>query len=196
MTDASLATPFADPVDDCQRSFRAVLRAMSRPGTVEALDAAGAPPPLGGAAWALCLTLADLETPVWAAPEVDSPALRRSLSFHCGCPLAAEPGNAAFVLADGATLPALDRLAVGTDESPERGATLIAQVAGFGGGRTLTLSGPGIRTTATLSVEGLDPALLPALADNRRLFPSGFDVVFAAPGAVAALPRTTLVEEA
>lgn len=191
----ALASPFTEPVDDAQQAFRAVLQATARPGLVQSLHAPEAPAPLHAATWAVCLTLMDLDTPVWLAPELASGAVRESLAFHSGCPLMDRPGEAAFVLTQGTALPALDTVAIGSDEAPDAGATVIAQVDALGSGTPLRLAGPGIQDTATLAVQGADPALWSALTANRRLFPSGFDVLLAAPQQVAALPRTVRIQE-
>ena len=57
-----------------------------------------------------------------------APTAETWLRFHAGCPIAAAPANAAFVLACG-TPPALAGLAQGTEEEPHRSATLVIQVA-------------------------------------------------------------------
>jgi len=184
---------FADPVLDAQRTFRAVLDSMARPGTVHRLTGAPAgPAPLDPATLAVCLTLIDLDTPLWvdaaAAPALDH------LRFHCGCPTA-RPDAAAFALiADGGALPALDAFPVGLPEYPDRSATLIVQVSGLTPGRGRRLRGPGIDGTAHLDIAGLDERFWPAWRDNLALFPLGFDAVFTAGDRVAALPRTTRVE--
>src|SRR5262249_47049874 len=58
---------------------------------------------------------------------------------------------------------------------------------------TLLLEGPGIRTTATLAVSSLPESFLADWQDNRARFPRGVDIVLAAPGVVACLPRTVKI---
>ncbi len=188
-----LGPGFADPVLDAQRTFRAVLDAMARPGTVHRLAGAPhGPAPLAAATVAVCLTLVDLDTPVWADAAA-APALDY-LRFHCGCP-AAGPDSAAFALiADARALPALDMVPVGLPEYPDRSATLIIQVAGLTPGQGRRLTGPGVDGAARLAIAGLDERFWPAWADNLALFPLGFDVIFTSGDQVAALPRTTRVE--
>ena len=65
----SLEAGFADPVHDAQRSFRAVLDAMSRPGRIAQITGVTAPGPLGAAAGAVLLTLVDHETRLWLDPD-------------------------------------------------------------------------------------------------------------------------------
>jgi alpha-D-ribose 1-methylphosphonate 5-triphosphate synthase subunit PhnH len=64
------AFAFADPVFESQATFRSVLHAMASPGQiVDAGEALAPPAPLGRAAAAALLTLADFETPLWIAPS-------------------------------------------------------------------------------------------------------------------------------
>lgn len=187
----TLAAGFADPVLDAQRCFRAVLEAMSRPGRVQRVAALPeTPAPLDTAAAAVLLALADADTPVWL--DAGS-AAEAWLRFHAGCPITAAPAEAAFALACGAP-PPLRALAQGTEEEPQRSATLILQVAALEEGAGWHLAGPGIEREHRLLVEGL-PADFPAQwAANRALFPRGVDVILCAGDRLAALPRTTALE--
>ncbi|MBV1798446.1 phosphonate C-P lyase system protein PhnH [Siccirubricoccus sp. G192] len=187
-----LAAGFADPVLEAQHCFRALLEAMSRPGRVQRLAGALAPPaPLNLAAAAALLTLADADTPVWTDAGADAEAWLR---FHAGCPLVAEPGAAALLLACGAP-PSPPALEAGTEEEPHRAATLILQVTALEEGTGWRLSGPGIEVAHRLRVAGLPADFLVAWATNRARFPCGVDVVLCAGERLAALPRTVLIEE-
>ena len=193
MRAAALSPGLSDPVAEAQGCFRALLDAMSRPGVVRRVPAEPRPPvPLFPAAAAVLLTLADAATPVWTDAGSDAAAW---LAFHAGCPLAASPSDAAFVLACGAP-PSLDVLAQGTDEEPHRSATLIVQVAaleaGCGGWR---LSGPGIEAEHRLRVSGLPEGFAARWAANRAAFPRGVDLVLCAGRDLAALPRTAAIVE-
>ncbi len=132
---------FADPVLESQACFRAVLDALARPGTLHEAGVGLVPPaPLVPAAAAVLLTLVDGETQLWMAPEF-VPA-RDWVNFHCGTVPVAAADTAAFVLAAG--LPDLAALEAGSDEQPDASATVILQVAAFGRGRRLCLTGPGL----------------------------------------------------
>jgi alpha-D-ribose 1-methylphosphonate 5-triphosphate synthase subunit PhnH len=182
---------FAEPVQDAQSCFRAVLEALSRPGRVQTLKSAPTPPaPLHPATAAVLLTLADAETSLHHDAGADSDAWLR---FHCGCPMVAA-GQAAFVLAV-TPPPALATLQAGTDEEPERGATLVLQVESLEAGNGWRLRGPGIEAEHRLLVRGLPEGFLADRAAQRGLFPRGVDVVLCAGHRIAALPRTTLIEE-
>jgi alpha-D-ribose 1-methylphosphonate 5-triphosphate synthase subunit PhnH len=188
----ALTPGFADPVLDAQAAFRAVLEAMSRPGRVVVAGSALRPPaPLCPAAAAVLLALADADTPLWSDAGADAEAWLR---FHCGAPFVPTPGTAAFALATG-TPPALSALEAGTEEQPQRGATLVVQVAALDAGRGWRLSGPGIEHEHRLAVTGAPDGFVAAWAANRACFPRGVDVVLCAGDRIAALPRTVTIQE-
>jgi alpha-D-ribose 1-methylphosphonate 5-triphosphate synthase subunit PhnH len=179
---------FADPVLDAQASFRAVLEAMSRPGRVELVVAPPElPPGISPAAAAVLLTLVDAATPLRLSAGAEAEAWVR---FHCGCPLVRD--GAAFVLDAGATLASLDP---GTEEEPERGATLILEVARLETGSGWRLKGPGIEHAHRLRVEGAPPGFVADWAANRARFPRGVDVILCAGTRIAALPRSVAIAE-
>lgn len=186
---------FADPVLDSQRTFRAVLEAMAHPGRVVSAPAIDAPAPLGPATAAVCLTLLDLDTPLWLDPVAAAPAAVEYLRFHCGAPVVSEPGAArVVVIADPRELPALEAFEAGTDERPDLSATLVVQVDALWGGQGRRLSGPGIDGEARLDIHGA-PRLWDLVRANGRRFPRGVDLVLCAGEYLAALPRTTRVED-
>lgn len=202
-TAAVLLRPgFAEPVHDSQKTFRAVLRAMSRPGTVTPLPSVlDLPEVMPVGALAILLSLADLDTPVWSHGPAADRDVAAWLSFNCGSPTAASAQEAAYALLDirhdGAGLdPAvLSGLPVGTPEYPDRGATVIAAVAGMGGGCGARLSGPGIRGTGSIRIPGSDIRFWEYLRDLGEIFPLGLDFIFASRGEVVCLPRSTRIEE-
>jgi len=190
------AAGFQNPVFEAQSSFRAVMDAMAHPGSVYPLAADLRPPrPLGPAAGALVLTLADYETPVWLDPALSaSDGVCDWVRFHTGSPITNHPHEARFaVFGSGAALTSLSQFPLGSQEFPDESATLIIQIDTLNAGSGPLLTGPGIESGCRL-----DPAPLTALfwrqaVDNAALYPRGVDVVFAAPGAIAALPRSTRI---
>jgi alpha-D-ribose 1-methylphosphonate 5-triphosphate synthase subunit PhnH len=195
----TLCPGFADPVGAAQATFRAVLTALSEPGTVLTLalapDPAFRPPaPLGLAAAAIALSLLDGDTPLWCDPA--SRGAAPSLRFHTGAPLVEAPEQARFALiAETALLPSLAAFDAGSDEYPDRSATLIIEVASLGEGSTLVLRGPGIPERRTLAVDGLPAGFRAEWRANHARFPRGIDVILTAGGRLAGLPRSTLIEE-
>ena len=186
----------ADPVLDSQRIFRAVLEAMSHPGRVVSLGLEGEPhPPLHPATLSICLALVDLETPLWLDAAGRTAEVSAHLRFHCGCPLVDDPARARFaVVAAPATMPELDRFDPGTDEYPDRSATIIVQARTLAAGAGRRLTGPGIVSDVLLDADGLPERFWEGLRANHERFPRGVDVLLTAGTSLVALPRTTRVE--
>ncbi|HLB97375.1 MAG TPA: phosphonate C-P lyase system protein PhnH [Acetobacteraceae bacterium] len=182
---------FADPVEQAQATFRAVLDAMARPGTLHRAGQGLTPPaPLDPATAAVLLTLVDHDTALWLDPAM-APA-RDWIAFHCGAGFAAAMGDAAFALA--LELPDLVSLSPGTHEQPETAATLILQVGSLTEGTRYRLRGPGLQATGHLSVRGLPADFVAIWHGNRAGFPLGVDLVLCAGTSLAALPRSVTVE--
>jgi alpha-D-ribose 1-methylphosphonate 5-triphosphate synthase subunit PhnH len=187
----TLSPAFTDPVLDSQACFRAVLDAMARPGTIHTVTAPHEPPtPLHRATAAVLLTLIDVDTPIWLDTAATPAA--EWINFHCGAP-SATLGTAAFALAL-KPVP-LAALTAGSDDAPELGATLILQVAAFGTGPALSLSGPGLAAPATLRVDGLAHSFVAEWATNHARFPRGVDLILCAGDQLAAFPRTLHITE-
>ena len=192
----TVAAGFAHPVFDAQASFRAVLSALARPGRIVTLDRLPeAPAALQPAAAAVLLSLADFDTPVWLDAATDTEAVRGFLRFHCGCPLAEVPERAAFALiGDAAAMPPLGAFDAGSDDYPDRSATLVIQVGQLDGEAGWTLSGSGIDGTARLTAAPLPEAFAAQLRANHARYPLGVDLLFAAGSRLAGLPRSTRIE--
>lgn len=190
-----LSPGFADPVGAAQATFRAVLGAMAEPGRILEVDVALTPPrPLGLAAAAVALSLLDGDTPLWldAASRAAAPSLR----FHTGAPIVEAPERARFALiTDAAQLPSLAAFDAGSDEYPDRSASLIVAVAALGRGETFTLRGPGIATTRALAAAGLPAGFRAEWRANRARFPRGIDLILTAGDRIACLPRSVDIFE-
>jgi alpha-D-ribose 1-methylphosphonate 5-triphosphate synthase subunit PhnH len=194
MNAGNVALPgFSEPVTQAQACFRAVLEAMSRPGTLTAAgESLTVPTPLAPATAAVLLTLVDHDTPLWL--DAAAAPARDWIAFHCGTGFTEQPGNAAFALA--LSLPDLATLSPGTHDQPETSATVILQVASLREGPRYRLRGPGLRTDATLAVTGLPGDFASVWQRNRGGFPLGVDLVLCAGTTLAALPRSVTVEAA
>lgn len=196
MSDA-LEAGFDDPVLGGQKVFRAIMDALARPGTLQAIEPPPEPPaPLTAELAAVALSLCDHDTPVWLDPALmEADAVCQWLAFHTGAPLTTEPAEAAFALISNADLlPALERFAQGTDEYPDRSTTIAVGLPALEGGTPLTLRGPGIKGESTIAPAGLPPDFVAQRADNRARFPRGVDLLLVTRGGVIGLPRTTRVE--
>ncbi len=188
MIQAALTGGFSQAPTQSARAFRAILDALSRPGTIHDVTGATPPAPLSPAAGVLLLTLADGTTPVHLAGKADTPETRDWITFHTGAPLVSAE-SATFALGTWAALNPLERFTIGTPEYPDRAATLIVELPALST-KGPRLTGPGIQTHATLSLP--ESA---AFRANRALFPLGFDCFFTAGHHVAGLPRSATVEE-
>ena len=195
-TIAELPPGFVDKVLSAQSTFRSVMDAMARPGSVQRIvPMAGAPEPTMRGTAAIALTLFDHDTPLWLDSRMaESVDVVKWLKFHTGAPVVQDSSVASFALiSDGGALPPLERFALGTNEYPDRSTTLILQIDGLGSGRSFELRGPGIDGAATLQASIKPFDLFERLHVNEALFPRGIDVVLVADDAVVAIPRTTRV---
>jgi alpha-D-ribose 1-methylphosphonate 5-triphosphate synthase subunit PhnH len=190
----TIAAGFADPALGAQATFRCLLRAIAHPGRIVLApqDLPTPPAPLLPPAYAAALTLLDFETPLWIDPSLARPAVLESLRLHCGCPIVAqEQARFALLAGRGSALTAFEQ---GTSEYPDRSATLIWQVGQLSDARGVRLTGPGIRNSVRLQVEGLPADFWALWGMNHTQFPLGVDVVFVTTDCIAALPRSTQVE--
>jgi alpha-D-ribose 1-methylphosphonate 5-triphosphate synthase subunit PhnH len=169
-TFAELPAGFADKVLSAQSTFRSVMDAMARPGSVQRIAAvAGTPAAMMRGTAAIALTLFDHDTPIWLDSRMSATTdVAKWLKFHTSAPVIADSSISSFALIGSPReLPALDRFAFGSNEYPDRSTTLILQAA----------------------IEPHD--LLDRLEVNVTLFPRGIDVVLVHDDAIVAIPRTT-----
>lgn len=193
-TVAELPAGFADKVLSAQTTFRTVMDAMARPGSVRRVAAvSGSPAAMMRGTAAIALTLFDHDTPVWLDPLMSETSdLAKWLKFHTSAPVIADLSICSFALIGAArALPALDRFAFGSNEYPDRSTTLILQVESLTQGPAFELRGPGIDGTAVLRATIQPADLFERLAINAALFPRGIDVVLVHDDTIVAIPRTT-----
>jgi alpha-D-ribose 1-methylphosphonate 5-triphosphate synthase subunit PhnH len=175
-----------DPVGDTRRTFDALLSAMSRPGTVQAV-----PSP---ADHAVLATLVDHEVTTATTDET----LRDALSGQ-GRLEAAPVEDADVVHVRDHTEVDVRACKRGTLVEPSTGATVVYRVDALAPDTapetTVTISGPGVDGTATLPVS-LPESELTALAEAQSDYPRGVDAVFAAERRIAAIPRSVRMEVA
>jgi alpha-D-ribose 1-methylphosphonate 5-triphosphate synthase subunit PhnH len=191
---AELPAGFTDKVLSAQTTFRSVMDAMARPGSVRRLAASvGTPSSLMRGTAAIALTLFDHDTPIWLDRRMAAASdIAKWLKFHSSAPVVADCSACSFALAGhGNELPAFDRFSLGSNEYPDRSTTLILQVKSLREGRVYELCGPGIDGTAILQALIEPDDLFDRLAINATLFPRGLDVMLVHDDAVVAIPRTT-----
>lgn len=168
-----------------QLNFNALMKAFAFPGRIQQLHGQGT------AIEQVLATLIDGEVSLADPYSLLDGDVRMRLEARM---VHAESAN--FIVCLGSNAPKFQPL-LGTLEEPERGATLIVQVQGFGdhaSGTTLQLTGPGIETTNTLKVQGLNAAWLQRHALWNTAFPTGVDFILLSDRQLVALPRTTQIQ--
>ena len=193
-TIAELPAGFADKVKSAQSTFRVVMEAMARPGSVQRVVATvGAPTPMMHGTAAIALTLFDHDTPIWLDAKMsETSEVAKWLKFHTSAPVVADNSICSFALiGDAGALPDLSHFALGTNEYPDRSTTLVLQVKDLKRGEVYELRGPGIDGSAQLQAIIEPNNLFERLTVNGSLFPRGIDVVLVADDAIVAIPRTT-----
>jgi alpha-D-ribose 1-methylphosphonate 5-triphosphate synthase subunit PhnH len=191
---AQLLQPaFADPVLDAQRGFRAALKALAGPGSIQTLHATPSLEGLAPATYALCLALLDVDTPLWLAPSFDTPLIRANLAFHCGCPLTANREDARFALLAAEDLLDLSGFDHGNDRYPDQSCTLLVQLPLLDGGEGLAWRGPGIETEQFVSLPLAEGFWIER--ERRNEIPRGLDLFFSAGDDLIGLPRSTRITQ-
>jgi len=192
-TIAELPAGFADKVLSAQSTFRSVMDAMARPGSVQQVVASvGTPGPVMRGTAAIALTLFDHDTPIWLDAKMsETSEIARWLKFHSGAPVVENSAICSFgLIGNGGALPDLSSFSFGTNEYPDHSTTLILQVDSLKHGRAFELRGPGIDGIATLHAMIEPKDLFERLAVNEALFPRGIDVVLVSGESIVAIPRT------
>ena len=186
---------FQDLVHDSQSTFRVLLNALSRPGTINEITIdLTTPSGLNIACAAACLTLLDLETKVWLQPGLNDD-IKNWLLFHTGCRFTEDKRQADFaVVWDFDNLPHLSQFKQGTPVYPEDSTTLLITVGSI---RELplqnnspTLTGAGINQQITMPID-LPDSFWQQWQQNHNSYPLGIDIYFFSENKVIGLPRTS-----
>lgn len=169
--------------------FRAALDALARPGTIVKISGAQPPAPLSVAAGTLLLVLCDPQTPIWLAAPLRLDVVIDWIRFHTAAPITQSRGDAVFAIGSWGDLMPITDFPIGTPQYPDRSTTLIIECETLQTNGA-TLRGPGIKNTTSLTV----PDVV-TLQNNASLFPLGLDFFFTAGSQIAAIPRTTKLED-
>jgi alpha-D-ribose 1-methylphosphonate 5-triphosphate synthase subunit PhnH len=175
--------------DTSQRTFRAVLDALARPGLPALLPGADVP-----AALLPVLALADLDTPACVLGDTAEGDWVGALTTVTSAPVA-PIGDARLVAALRPLAPGeLAAVRTGSAGAPEEAALVALAVPALDGGPALTLTGPGVPGTRTVAPRDLPPDLVATRAATA--FPAGADLLLVTPdGTVLGIPRSTRIEE-
>ena len=184
MQGLALEGGFATPAVDAAHAFRVIMDTMARPGTVKTIRGAQPPAPLSVAIGVCILTLCDHETPVYLAKGYNAPSVKEWIAFHTGAPIV-NASDCLFAVGSWDSLLPLEQYSLGTTEYPDRSTTVIAELPRLDTNGA-TLSGPGIKATAALSIPHVA-----IFQNNHRHYPLGLDFIFSNGDRLAALPRST-----
>lgn len=198
IADNALEGGFREPVFDAQKVFDAIMNAMARPGTIADLpELTTAPQPFSNNTAAIISALCDADTVLWLdEAAAQNEALKEWITFHTAAPVTQQKSKAMFaVLTDKNMSSELADFAQGSQEYPDRSTTLVIQVEQLAAGRGLSLSGPGIKDTCALDVQGLSEGFLDQWRQNNARFPCGVDVILVTETSLACLPRTTKISQ-
>ncbi|MGK7952009.1 MAG: phosphonate C-P lyase system protein PhnH [Xenococcaceae cyanobacterium] len=185
---------FQDLVHDSQSTFRVLLNALSRPGTINKISVQLTPPTgLNIACAAACLTLLDLETLVWLQPGLNE-EVKNWLLFHTGCRFTEKTNQADFaVIWNLDNMPNLSQFKQGTPIYPEDSTTLLI-IVGTNNVRTIRetpqLTGAGINQQITMPID-LPDLFWQQWQQNHNSYPLGIDIYFFSEDKVVGLPRTS-----
>ena len=186
--------PISQPAALEQRTFRAMLTAMSMPGTIQVLTDAN-PTDAAVAVVAIAQSFLDHEVTFHVAAEGGS-ALEDAILRRTGA-RTAPLSLAGYVFADPThARRAVEQAVEGPLEEPEQSASLIVRCAQVGeGDLALRFAGPGVDGEITLRLGGLGADVIKARNERNGPFPTGIDLLFVdAQGRLAGLPRSTQVE--
>lgn len=188
MEAAALSGGFLDAPVQSSQSFRVIMNAMAKPGQIDTLIGATPPSGMSVACGTLLLTLCDADTKVHLAGGMATQLIRDWLTFHTGAKIC-EAAEADFAVGAWQDVIPLTQYAIGTDQYPDRSCSLIVELPTLAndGAR---LTGSGIQHQIHLSLPDIAPFQL-----NAALFPLGCDFYFTADDRIAAMPRTTKVED-
>ena len=185
-----LKPAFTEPVAEAQNTFRAVLDAMSEPGTIQTVNG----PQLSHlnlATYCILLTLLDSETSLWLNPLFKTDEIITNLAFHCGCPIVDAPQKANFALLDAENTTDFTDFSIGSQRYPDTSCTVIIQLSSLHGGNSLLWQGPGILDS--IDVDLPLPETFWQTRSQLNKFPQGLDFIFTANEQMLALPRSTKV---
>ncbi|GAL24538.1 PhnH protein [Vibrio variabilis] len=206
----TITTAFQDAVHDSQHCFRLLLKAMSEPSEIFTLTKSEGFGAMHKASTQTLLSLADNATPIWlSASHQDDAAIRENIRFHCGSPMTEAQHDASFAVIAERDLAAFDwnnaAFNLGCEEYPDQSTTVIVELGTLSSsanqnlaqdGVSLTLAGPGIESTTTLSIGDVPVGFQHFLLERQQrfAFPLGIDLVLVSDDAIACLPRTTHIE--
>ena len=192
-----------DFVHDSQRTFRALMMALSFPGKIFQLPSLELTAPRKESGFILqpFLSLLDLETSFHVS--CDDPVIRNHivsyLELNTNC-LSRRHQEADFILSLGSLAGRYPQLKRGTLSNPNDSATVIYGVnqiteTPVQGSVLLTLRGPGIKTKTDVAVSGLADAEIEMWNNHKSDYPMGIDIyLISSTGDIIGIPRSVKIQ--
>lgn len=195
MSQDSLLGGFADPVFDTQGVFRTVMDAMAQPGTLQTIALPLTPPAgLGLAQGAIALTLCDHDVAVWLSAGLAKAPVGAWIGFHTGARIVEGKSDCQFAFLEvGTSRLTFSAFSMGSQDYPDRSATLVLELPSLTGGTELILRGPGIKEQASIAPRGLPDGFLMQWQENHQQFPRGIDLILTAGRELICLPRSCAI---
>jgi alpha-D-ribose 1-methylphosphonate 5-triphosphate synthase subunit PhnH len=192
-----------DEVFDSQRTYRKLIKCMSRPGQLSQLDPIeylASPENMNPYVLSIIKTLCDHRV-TFANSRLISFSIQNYLKLNSGVRYD-DIQKADFALFQGDLFDDyFPRLKMGDIEFPEDSATAIIMVDHLSARpiekseRSYRLTGPGIKDEIPLHVSGLNDSYVDCFQEMNVTYPLGIDVIFIDhKGFVACWPRTVKVE--
>ncbi len=186
-----------DEVFDAQAHYRILLDSMARPGKIGLLSHPDLNPPAGlsPAAALLAFTLLNSDVTFYVDGS-ESAELENYLSLNTSA-RRADVSVADFIFMKGENQEdLLAEAKIGNLSYPEESATFIIDVQSIRETETpeslaLTLKGPGVETSKTVFISGINRAILQSMLRQNEEFPLGIDMILSdLEGHILCIPRS------
>lgn len=189
-----------DLVHDIQKGFRTILHCMSRPGTIKSMEgltgelsasSEGLP-----ATFITALTLLDREASFALVGEQTNKLGEQIAAYTMSVQEKLSAADYVFITKQATkeqVINVFQEVKTGTLPNPQQSATIILETA-FSDEGELILEGPGIKTTAELSIADSKEWLEERRKANKE-YPLGVDMILVDERSnVVCIPRTTVIK--
>ncbi len=189
-----------DIVHDLQAMYRQVLHSMSRPGTIENIqdqvNKCSYHLSCYDSTMLMAMMLLDAEVSFHVVSEKGAEIASQLAELTLSKQINVQEADYIFItrgVQSEQVKDVIQQVKVGTLTNPQASATVILETSQLSNDSSLYLTGPGIKSTHTLFVEGAD-AWLEARASVNKEYPLGIDMICVDEAAnIACLPRTTKI---
>ncbi|GIN97125.1 phosphonate C-P lyase system protein PhnH [Siminovitchia terrae] len=189
-----------DLVHDIQKGFRTILHCMSRPGTIKSMeefnDGIASFPEGLPATFITALTLLDREVSFALVGEQTKELGDMIAAYTMSVQESPSAAEYVFITKQATKeqiVNVFQEIKIGTLVNPQQSATIILETE-FSNEKELTLEGPGIKTTAELSIANSKDWIEERRKANKE-YPLGVDMILVDElSNVVCIPRTTVIK--